>query len=207
MEYREDLKRKSWDELYRRLTETERTRDFVIAQNKLLHDVRQRLESDAENTRGVLESLRAEMKDEQDALKAVPEPPLFEVGKCYRNKRGELRGPLERKIGELFVWKCKTESGLVETYRADGGWHPIGQSDGDLIPGAVEPVPTWTPWPWLPDGEYVVSFADGKWRCRKQIDGWIGMSFQHARQLVGYTSDPAPGRWHVKDCKATYLGE
>lgn len=125
-----------------------------------------------------------------------PQTPLFELGKCYRNKLGEVRGPLS--ANDNCEW-CLCDG--ARSYRSSGSWDPDGLPDElDLLPGEVAPVPTWTPWPWLPDGEYRVSTLGIETRG-------IYMDLSYAARLRGFTERPPIGRWSVASGVATWLGE
>ena len=65
---------------------------------------------------------------------------------------------------------------------------------------AVDPPPTWVPWPWLNDGEYRVT-AVSIYGCG------ISMNMDYAAKLKGHTSRPDNGRWQVTNGTATYMGE
>jgi hypothetical protein len=128
--------------------------------------------------------------------------PQFELGKHYKNRRGEIHGPLKQTPAHHSYAKTHPLFCRGWTWTLDG----ICQSDGktidddSLAPGAVDPPPTWIPWPWLPDGEYKTA---GMLLC----GSGVSMNLGYAKQLRGYTSDPAPGRWKVTNGTATWLGE
>ena len=128
--------------------------------------------------------------------------PQFEVGKCYKNRRGELRGPLKQTPKHHSYVKTHPLFFRGWTWTLDGICHDDGKTidDDSLAPGAVDPPPTWVPWPWLPDGEYRGhhGFVSGAGVC---------MNTTYAASLRGYTSDPALGRWQVTNGTATWLGE
>jgi hypothetical protein len=119
----------------------------------------------------------------------------FEVGKCYRNRRGDIRGPLRDNENTTYV--LQDQSGL--TYTAEGRYASRG-SEYDLIQPAVDPPPAWVPWPWLPDGEYVAVHTELR-------GNGLDTDFIKAKRLRGYTSNPTKGRWQVTNGAATWLGE
>jgi hypothetical protein len=122
--------------------------------------------------------------------------PQFEVGKCYKNRRGHIVGPLLSNGGGGYPFTCGhrtyTERGTVFLL--------LGETDDDLIQPAVDPPPTWVPWPWLPDGEYMA----GPTIIRGTA---VDMYRAAAKRLRGYTSDPKQGRWQVTNGTAAWLGE
>lgn len=154
----------------------------------------------------IIESLRSELLAAQESLakleaKKEAEPiPTFEVGKCYRNRKGEIVGPLEECDDDTYP----LENSCRSYTRRGTYWESGLKSQDDLLPGAVDPPPTWTPPASLPDGEYFLgsrTMANSKGR-QCYYDGSIAV-------LLGrdFTKPATLGRWQVKDGKATYLGE
>lgn len=177
----EDLRSLSFFELARRI-------------ERLGADVRNRDFTIGEQARKV-EALKAELKAAQDSLAKI-ESPVFEVGKCYRNKRGEIRGPLVAWNDEPFIYR---DVATKQTFDANGMRFHNDPSSFDLTPGPVEPPPTWMPHAFLPNGEYKIDAS--------HIMGVVHMSHSYAELLNGHTTKPTPGRWKVANGTATYLGE
>ena len=168
----------------------------------------------------------AECHKEIDFLSDVRDSQAAMIGKFHKYEPIKVT---ENGIDTWFNLLVKTPAGLVPEDRTacevrsmaikyDREW--IGES-GSLFSSsqaspsyyrgnlrilladkpAVDPPPTWIPWPWLPDGEYVSHdglFVSGNGVC---------MNTTYASKLKGYTSDPTPGRWQVTNVTATYLGE
>jgi hypothetical protein len=131
--------------------------------------------------------------DRLNQLVAKPIVPVFEVGKLYRNGHGDLCRFDRRTdpVGEYVYQSTFIEKpGIGSWHKQDGR----GQFDGkyDLILPAVDPPPTWVPWPWLPDGKYV---AEGNFVSIPGTNECHTISL--SRKLRGYTSDPPEGIWEV----------
>jgi len=136
--------------------------------------------------------------------------PLFEVGKCYKTRRGEIHGPLKQTPAYHVYEKTHPLFCRGWTWTLDGICNNDGKTidDDALVPGAVDPPPTWVPWPWLPDGEYErkshrVDMTDLLHCCNSHR----AFELDWNQRLRGYTSDPPKGRWQVTNGTATYLGE
>lgn len=164
------------------------------------------MQSRIETAEANIKTLLAELRAAQDSLanleakKEAKSPPLFEVGKCYRNRRGHVVGPLLSNGGGEYPFSCGHR-----TYTARGTVFLIlGATDDDLLPGPVEPVPTWTPPFSLPDGGY-------RFSCKSLYtpSGGMCLGGQDAAITLfkDFTDPPRDGLWQVKDGKATYLGE
>jgi hypothetical protein len=129
----------------------------------------------------------------------------FEVGKCYKNRRGEIRGPLKsRNVGTCYV----LEDSEGTTYTSDGvEWIGLVRPV-DLLQPAVDPPPTWVPPASLPDGIY--AWAGGALRISSPTFGSILFGSQFSSTAVifrDWTDPPKVGRWQVTNGTATWLGE
>lgn len=147
-----------------------------------------------------IESLRSELKAAQDSLAKLEANPVFEFGKCYRMRGGAISQPLrpnDKKNPSPEYPFCDGRW----CFRADGRLQHGADCEFDILPGAVEPLPTWTPPASLKDG--VVSISDS-WI---HLEGEFSWGLKHAHGVLRDFVKPANGRWKVENGKATYLGE
>jgi hypothetical protein len=162
----------------------------TLADSRLVSIEYQQLEIDRLNQ---VIGQRDDAIDRLNQIVAKPIVPVFDVGKLYRNGHGDLCRFDRRTdpVGEYVYQSTFIERpGIGSWHKQDGR----GQFDRryDLIFPAVDPPPTWVPWPWLPDGKYV---AEGNFVSIPGTNECHTISL--SRKLRGYTSDPPEGIWEV----------
>jgi len=135
---------------------------------------------------------------------APVDPPLFEVGKCYKNRRGEIRGPLRATLQCSGNAATHPLSDVSWVYMLNGDRSKFhgGDHSFDLIPGPVDPPPTWTPPQSLPDGVYA-------WlgRGMEKNGEFMGVPSAFPKSYRDWSDPPKVGRWRVENGTATWLGE
>lgn len=163
------------------------------------------LQSRIETAEANIKTILAELKAAQDELAAV-EQPVFEVGKCYRRRDGSIAGPLEKNTDRFSASHPLRFQN--HSYRPDGYEAPHGAIDAeqwmDILPGAVDPPPAWTPPKSLPDGEY--RFSDD---AMYKVGGGVCLGGTAAAMRIynDWIDPPREGRWKVTNGTATYLGD
>ena len=116
--------------------------------------------------------------------------PKFDAGKWYRNRSGELCGPLRRVAvsGDEWFWA----DGASRVYGHDGHARDISDVGRDLIPGEV------TVWEKPPK-----SLPAGTWTWRTEYDGLLLSGLRVLdrdliiRVLADWIDPPKPGRYKV----------
>ena len=127
-------------------------------------------------------------------------PPQFDLGKHYRNRRGEVRGPI-----------CRASSATISdgerAYNNSGRFALFSEHELDLLPGAVDPPPSWTPPASLPDGDYQWNGTSlgmiGRTGCFHSTSEGLPDEWRPYRDLTA----PKVGRWRVTSGKAEWLGD
>jgi uncharacterized small protein (DUF1192 family) len=147
--------------------------------------------------RAEVERLPAELARVNELRSAIAEPPpLFEFGKCYRDRQGVVKGPIRDSGSENFPLTDGDR-----TWRADGRWWSCYDSPRNLVPGEVpppEPPIVWNCAASLPDGEYYDWPGHTHFGTYSTVlDAAIVDSADWESIYRDWTDPPRHGRWKV----------
>jgi hypothetical protein len=201
MEYRDDLRTMCWHDLYVRFIAADAANGAYVRQVHALQAELKATEAKNANQLRVIAGLADELRAAKDKPAPV-DPPVFEVGKYYRNKRGVVIGPLMTGPNELRPLAAHNRD-----YTTEGKYYDGRPSDKDLLPGAVDPPPAWTPPASLPDGDYQWNGTSlgmiGRTGCFHSTSEGLPDEWRPYRDLTA----PKVGRWRVTSGKAEWLGD